>query len=185
MTRGSYFSGSKAAGVLFAATALFFWQLRNPAIRFSSTLANDVLGFALAIGLPWLAVISLLRAGRWAKVLAAAAGIPLLLYSGVVFLGLVMSGSFNRFAEKAWKGSKVALYLTNGGATTDFGVVIRQERAMLPGILLVRRIEDFYPCQSLEVKSTDEGIEISDPSSSCEGLSGRNKRYRLKSFVYF
>ncbi len=52
MTRGSYFSGSKAAGVLFAATALFFWQLRNPAIRFSSTLANDVLGFALAIGLP-------------------------------------------------------------------------------------------------------------------------------------
>jgi hypothetical protein len=102
-------SGWKAAGVLLAATALFFWQLRNPAIRFSSTIANDVLGFALAIGLPWLAVISLLRAGRWAKVFAAAASIPLLLYSGIVFLGLVMSGSFERFAEKAWKGSKVVL----------------------------------------------------------------------------
>jgi hypothetical protein len=179
-------SGWKAAGVLFAATALFFWQLRNPVIRFSSTIANDVLGFTLAIGLPWLAVISLLRAGRWAKAFAVAAGVPLLLYSGVVFLGIfTMSGSFDRFAERAWKGSRVVLYLTNGGATTDFGVVIRQERVMLAGILLVRRIEDFYPCQSLEVKSTDEGIEISDPSSSCKGFSGRNKGYRLKSFVYF
>jgi len=89
-------------------------------------------GFALAIGLPWLAVISLLRAGRWEKIIGAIFGVPLLLYSCIVLLVFTIYGpfayghdlSFDRFAERAWKGSKISLYRTNGGATTDFGVVI-------------------------------------------------------------
>jgi hypothetical protein len=183
------------AALLCGGSAIFFWQLRHPIVRFASPVVNDLLGFALGLGLPWLAVISISRIGRWwSNAAAIAAVLPLLLYSFVFFLAFVMTGlaykdghdlGFDRFAETHWNGSDVRFYRTNGGATTDYGVVIRQERTLFPGVALVRRIDDFYPCYSLDATSTDHGITIADKRSACRAFREQRREYRLKPFVYF
>lgn len=38
-------------------------------------------------------------------------------------------------------------YQTNGGATTSYGMIVRQELQILPGILIVRQLADEYPPQ--------------------------------------
>jgi hypothetical protein len=174
---------------------MFFWQLRHPIIRFASPVVNSLLGFALGLGLPWLGVIAVFRIGRWwAKTVAIAAVLPLLLYSLVFLLGSAMAGfayrgghdlGFDRFAEVLWKGSDVRFYRTDGGAATDYGVVIRQERTLFPGVLLVREVDDFYPCHSLDATSTDHGIAITDGRSDCRDFHQQRRVYRLKPFVYF
>jgi hypothetical protein len=181
--------------LLAGGSAIFFWQLRHPIVRFESSVANEILGFALGLCLPWLTAAEIFRIGRWwSKAIAFTAVIPLLLYSGVFLLGSAMTGStykngrdlsFDRFAEAHWKGSEVRFYRTNGGATTDFGVVIRQERSLLPGVLLVRRLDDFYPCYSLDAASTDIGITVRGGRSECRGFREQLREYRLKPFLYF
>ncbi len=185
----------KAVALLGGGSAIFFLQLRHPVIRFEWPVANELLGFAFGLCLPWLTAVAIFRIGRWwSKTIALIAVVPLLLYSAVFLLGSAMTGfaykngrdlSFERFAETRWKGSEVRFYRTNGGATTDFGVVIRQERNLIPGVVLVRRLDDFYPCFSLDAASTDVGIAISDGRSECRGFQEQQRDYRLKPFLYF
>lgn len=139
--------------------------------------------------------MSIFRIGNWSsKAVAVGAILPLLLYSFVVVLGSAMTGfaykdghnlSFDQFAETYWKGSFIRLYRTNGGATTAFGVVIRQERTVLPGLLHVRPLDDIYPCSSLDATAVDHGVAISVPGSDCSGLPEQRREYRLKPFLYF
>jgi hypothetical protein len=188
-------AGWRNAALFGGATAIFLWQLRHPFLRFDSSIANDILGFALGLCLPWLTMIAIFRSwGRWGKGIALVAIVPLVLYSaawllGGAWFGLAYRGgrnlSFDRFAAHAWRGSEIRLYRTDGGATTDYGVVLRQERTVLPGLRLVRRIDDFYPCYSLGVASTEDGIAVAGGAPECEGLAGLRREYRLKSFVYF
>jgi hypothetical protein len=70
--------------------------------------------------------------------------------------------SFDQFAETPWRGSHVRLYRIDCGATTDYGVVIRQELNLFPGVQLVRRLDTFYPCASLDSTSTDSGISVTE-----------------------
>ena len=112
--------------VLLAAAPLLFWQ----PFRLSSPIANEVLFAAAAFICPWRAILLLFSIKRrWGKILGVALSVPLMLYSTVLFLTLVMSGlsfrdgrdlSFDRFAETEWRGSFIRLYRTNGGATTDW-----------------------------------------------------------------
>jgi hypothetical protein len=181
--------------ILSLATVVLYWQFRHPVVRTSSTLVNEGLGLFLALGLPWLALLSLTRLKRWWGNAIVIAGIfPLLFYSGLVFfvammqLGAMKNGrdlSFEPLSERQWNGSHVRFYRTNGGATTDYGLVIRQERAILPGVLLVRRLDDFYPCYSVDAREIDEGVQVEDAHGSCPGFSQRPQKYRLKRFVYF
>lgn len=185
----------RKAALLSVGSVLFIWQLRHPVLRFASPVVNDVLGFVIGLGLPWLAAIAIFRIGRlWSKTVAILAVLPLLLYSFIFLLGSAVTGfaykdghdlSFDRFSETDWRGSIVRLYRTNGGATTDFGVVIRQERTLMPGLLLVRRVDGFYPCYSVDATSTELGITITDHNSECGGLVGQSRDYRLKPFIYF
>ena len=39
-----------------------------------------------------------------------------------------------------------------GEATIDYGVAIRQERPILPGVLLVRELDRIYPCYSADLQ---------------------------------
>jgi len=178
----------RSAALFCSGSAIFVWQLRHPIVRFAAPAVNELLGLALGLGLPWLAVVAIFRIGRWwSKAAVIAAVLPLLLYSLIFFLGWAMTGllGFDQFAEAHWKGSDVRFYRTNGGATTDFGVVIRQERTLLPGVLLVRRIDDFYPCFSLDAISADHGITITAKRSDCSAFADQRREYRLKPFVYF
>jgi hypothetical protein len=156
---------------------------------------NELVGSALGFCLPYLTAVAIFRIGRWwSKAIALTAVVPLLLYSAVFLLVLAMTGlahkngrdlSFDRFAETHWKESDVRLYRTDGGATTDFGVVIRQERSLFPGVLLVRRLDDFYPCHSLDTARTETGITVTDGRSQCTGFQEKRRVYRLKPFLYF
>jgi hypothetical protein len=185
----------KAVALLGGGSAIFFWQLRHPIIRFEWPVANELLGFAFGLCLPWLTAAAVFRIGRWwSKTVALVAVIPLLLYSAVFLLGSAMAGfaykngrdlSFDRFAETCQKGSEVRFYRTNGGATTDFGIVIRQERSLIPGVVLVRSLDAFYPCYSLGAASTDVGIAIKDVRSECRDFQEQGRDYRLKPFLYF
>jgi hypothetical protein len=184
----------RTAALLLIGNALFFWQLRHPIIRFTSPVVNEVLGFMLGLSLPWLMGVAIFRVGRWGKVIAVLAVIPLVLYSVVFLLGSAMTASafkngrdrgFEQFAETSWRGSAIRLYRTDGGATTDFGVVIRQERSLLPSMELVRDIDVFYPCEALNAVSTDTGVAITDDHSDCRAFQGTRREYRLKPFIYF
>jgi hypothetical protein len=93
--------------------------------------------------------------------------------------------SFDGFAQTHWKGSDVRFYRTDGGATTDFGIVIRQERALFPGVELVRNLDMLYPCYSLNARPADEGIIITDEHSECRAFAESRREYRLKPFIYF
>jgi hypothetical protein len=187
--------GWKGVALLGGGSAIFLWQLRHPVIRIEWPVANELLGFALGLCLPWLTAAAIFRIGRWwSKTIALISVIPLLLYSAVFLLGSAMTGfaykngrdlSFDRFAETHWKGSEVRFYRTNGGATTDFGVVIRQERRLILGVVLVRRLDDFYPCYSLDAAGTEEGIAVRDGGSECRAFQEQRRDYRLKPFLYF
>ena len=185
----------QSAAVFGLAAAFFFWQLRHPFLRFDLPLVNDVVGFALGLYLPWMTAVALFRSGvRWRRAIALIVVAPLLLFSAAWMFGgtLAVLAFFNgrsltlhQFAVHAWKGSEICLYRTDGGATTDYGVVLRQERTVLPGLRLVRRIDDFYPCYSLEVASTGSGITVNGAESGCILPPDKSGEYRLKQFVYF
>jgi hypothetical protein len=182
-------------GLIFVAIVLFIWQLGHPVLRFTRPIFNDILGWTLAFSLPWFAGAAIYCLGRWwSKALAVVLVIPLLVYSLLVFFGLAVAGpvykdghdlSFDRFAETGWKGSLVRLYRTNGGATTDYGVVLRHERVIVPGILVVRSLDAFDHCYSVTLKHSDQGIQIQDGRGECRAISDRQRNYRLKPFVYF
>jgi hypothetical protein len=138
---------------------------------------------------------SVWRAGhRLGKVIAVCVVILLVPYSLVVLLGSAMTAgafkgghdlSFEQFSELPWKGTAIRLYRTNGGATTDYGVVVRQERRLLPGIMLVRTVDSFYHCESIDVETTPSGIRLADRRSYCGAFPPGYRDYRLRSFVYF
>jgi hypothetical protein len=185
----------KSVALFGGGTAIFLWQLRHPIIRLEWPIANELLGLAFGLSLPWLTAAAIFRLGRWwSKTVALISIIPLLLYSAVFLLGSLITGFsykngrnlfFDQFAETHWKGSRVCFYRINGGATTDFGVEIRQERRLIPGVLLVRQLDDFYHCYSLDATSTDEGITLRDGRYACAGFREQHRDYRLKPFLYF
>lgn len=54
--------------------------------------------------------------------------------------------------EPVWRqqqgASALVLYRTNCGATCSFGLVLRQERRVVPGLRMVRHLGDWYPAYS-------------------------------------
>ncbi|WP_143786640.1 DUF5412 family protein [Orenia metallireducens] len=68
----------------------------------------------------------------------------------------------------------VNVYLTNGGATTDFGIVIRQEKEIILGLLLVKNIYTKYHQKNIAVKKVGEDL-----------LEIDNQLIKLNRYVYF
>jgi hypothetical protein len=193
--RPSLSLGLRNVGLLAVATVIFFWQIRHPVLRLTSPSGNAFLTMILGLAMPWLTALAVFRLGRWwSKVLSVVAALPLLIYSFVFLIGLAMTGSsiedgrdlgFDPFAVSGWNGTNVRFYRTNGGITTAFGVVVRQEKALVPGVVLVRNLDSFYPCRSVDAAPTDAGISVFGKHSDCSALSGQRREYKLKRFVYF
>lgn len=176
-------------GLSAIGTVVFFRQLRHPFVRFAWPFANEVTAFVLALGLPWLTNVMIYRLGaRLTRIVSIVAAVPLLLWSGCIFLVFMIAGfqfGPEKIFETNWKGSVIRLYRVNGGATTDFGVVIRQERTVFPGILLVHDLDEFYPCRSLDITGTQNGARVQDNHSDCISFGQRRRDYPLKRFIYF
>ena len=100
------------------------------------TLPIVIAGFAFGAKPKWLGVI--------VAVLGIAMG-PLLLigilYSTLTLFSMVTNGKSEHMeqTDELWQGpTRVRAFVTNGGATVDYGITVRQERRIFPGILLVR-----------------------------------------------
>ena len=134
--------------------ALILWNVGHPVLRLSSPLANHVV-LAAALLLPW----PLALASWWLRPWAARAiglsggvalGLAFLLPAGITVLDMASilkqgcSEAFLLTSEVQVLGTRVRAYQTNGGATTDFGLVVRQERDLVPGLLLVRNLFGQY-----------------------------------------
>lgn len=142
-----------AAGAL-AAYALLWHNFLNPVLRLWHPAANQLF-FLVGLSLPWMAAWRLMRARPVAlrAIALLVLAIPCL-WSGLWMLlagsnlGRTLrsghDGSFEPIAELATPGGRLRAYRTNGGATTDFGVVIREEKGVFPGLYRVRRIDSRY-----------------------------------------
>ena len=74
--------------------------------------------------------------------------------------------------------SKVTVYRTNGGATTDFGIEIVQEMSVFPYIVLVKDLHNGYHENTATVKTTRPGWVVAV-------INGKTTEYRVRSFIYF
>jgi hypothetical protein len=51
---------------------------------------------------------------------------------------------------------RLVAYRTNGGATTSFGIVVRQELPIIPGVMLARRVYAVYPGRDVSISRIAE-----------------------------
>ena len=69
--------------------------------------------------------------------------------------------------EPVWRqqrgASELVLYRTNCGAPCSFGLVLRQERRIVPGVRAVRRLDGWYPADSATlspISSNEIRVEV-------------------------
>ncbi len=159
-------------------------------LRLASPLASAeamLWGQSLPIVLVLLAVV--MRRGV-DKFLGAMLAFPLLMLSLVLgfFCRETVSDirrtgsdpSFKPIDSIAVRHSRIVLYRGNGGATTPFSVVLRQEKLLIPGVLLVRRVRTVSPASEAEVTVLgDDRIRFVVASYA------RDETLTVKRWVYF
>jgi hypothetical protein len=123
-----------------------------PAVRFNYGAANYV-AFALAQFIP-VTLLTMARLGtgwrRWSTLVVGSLllfpAVPLGLgAAGCAVLSLPEDPSLERQQTIRTDFGNVTMYRTNGGATTAFGIVVRQECRVVPGLLVVRQLAHVYP----------------------------------------
>jgi hypothetical protein len=142
-------------GALAGAWGLGMLNFWNPVIRFASPLANTLAFGALQVIPLALLIFAITRGPWWARllwslVLLPIAGLTGLLgcFAAIESASIARSGvdtSFERMELVPLTVGYLASYRTNGGAMTSFGVIVRQECRILPGVLRVRRVWGVYP----------------------------------------
>gem|GEM_PF-4395911 len=69
--------------------------------------------------------------------------------------------------ELKCNNQSIKVYRTNGGATTDFGILVREEKQILPRLLYVRTIFDKYHLDTIGVKVVDQNkLQILDTKNN-------------------
>jgi hypothetical protein len=148
---------------------------RYPFVRFDSQLANQV-AFLGVLLLPIAASIagtgvSSLRT-RWLLRLPLApfaiVGVLLGLPAAIGLLDTARLGfdpSFEPIARYALHSRGLTVYRTNCGAPCSFGIVVREERPLVPGLLWVRDVYREYPADTVELRVLGgDRFEIGVPS---------------------
>jgi hypothetical protein len=142
------------AAVCFAAVQAN-WD--HPFLRFSHPIPNQLF-LLLALTLPWLAAGALLYLPNvWAKVVAIVLLLPALAYAAFLALFLPVTvldtirwgydPGFQPIGTVVMGSYRVRIFRTNCGATCAYGIAVRQERHLVPGLLLVRELDGFYPAE--------------------------------------
>src|SRR5262245_8572205 len=141
-------------------------------LRFTSPLANHLLMF-FVFGLPF--VLLVLACGI--RRLAVRVGVCVILVPWVLWCSLCQmvttlstrdilrdgaDSSFEYLHSTSLGRSRVSVYRTNGGATTDWGVAFRHELTIFPGIQIVRQLEGFYHCYDASAeRAGDMSVHVS------------------------
>jgi hypothetical protein len=161
-----------------------------PVLRFTSPVANLAAGCVLLILPAVLAPILILRLGirPLLKALAVVGVAPFVLLA--LFLALLTGSclqharatgvdpSFDPLVVQPIDGSQVTAYRTNGGAMGDISILVRQEKRILPGLLLVRNVFGQYHAREATLQSAGpRAVEVR--------ANGTVTVLQLRRFVYF
>ncbi len=92
---------------------------------------------------------SLWAAGCSPFALFTTLGLSLLVTHGV-------DASFEPISVHDFGDQRLIAYRTNGGATTSFGIVLRQELPIIPGVMLARPVYTVYPGHDVSISRVDE-----------------------------
>jgi len=153
--------------------AAFWLNWRTPLIRFDSALANE-LAFIAAMLLPTLALIAgpggVLGRSRWLLRLLL---VPFAVGGFVLSLGVAMwlpdavrsakDPRFELMRRYGWGSAHLTLYRANCGMVfcDDDIMVIRAERNVVPGLLIVRDVCWRGPADSADVRIlSDHRVEL-------------------------
>ena len=151
----------------------FYHNARFPVLRFPHPTANYVI-VAMAMLLPGAALLlaDTLRSMILRVVVGICTGLaclPAALYLLLAFVGVVttvfrggVDGGFEPIQAVAVDRSILRVYRTNGGATTAFGIVVRQEMTIAPGVRLVRNVYSAYPADTAQVGAVTRRAAVID-----------------------
>jgi hypothetical protein len=85
---------------------------------------------------------------------------------------------YEAIASLELRNSRVVAYRVNGGATTDYAIMIVQELPVFPGIVLIKDLHHGYHEYNATLKPGEvNGVIVS--------IDGKASEYRVRSFVYF
>jgi len=179
--------------------AVYLFGIANwllPAIRTSSALLNHVFMLLIFLLPSALSVLSFFVTKRIIfRFLLAFALIPLALSSFLIgaislfpLIDIMTKGydpSFEHLRSTQLTCSQVSIYRTNGGATTSFGIIARQEKRLIPGLLLVRNIYSVYPGDDAKIiKLDNDTIKIISPPYGDKRPMTDEVIIKVKYYVY-
>src|SRR4051812_9436995 len=168
-----------ALSCIAAAVFLVLLNWRSAFLRLEPAYLNSVV-FAATCLTPWLGVF---LAGRFRHAAARIALRTTFLCAGVVLLplaiGSLMGGAWRDLGTIDTGRHIVKLYETDCGAPCSFGVAVRQERRLIPGVVLVRDLYGFYPAQTPTYKViSPDSIRVDVPPYAGRAPA-RSRTYRL------
>jgi hypothetical protein len=152
-------------GVIAPIMAILNWRL--PMVRFAWWPLNYTAMVALLV-MPWVAFVNAAELSQvWMRRLTRVALLPVVVLSalaalvcGLWLLAALASGadrSFELVDQLDTPAGMVRAYRTNGGAMTSFGIVVRHERSVLPGLRIVRDIYWAYPQDDVALTLLTDG----------------------------
>lgn len=65
--------------------------------------------------------------------------------------------SFEKIRQEVISGNNYSIFRTNWGATSSFGIVVRREVKVLPGLLRVKRVCECYPANEVQLLKNEKG----------------------------
>ena len=175
----------KKAKIFIFLNIIFLLSIFNfisPLIRFENQLSNLIF-MVIILLIPFLLTIcGFFLENLFVKIISIIIeGLISIIAFAFIFIILINIGStieagYNPGFEKikSYQAEKyeVNTYRSNGGATTSYGIAIRQEKKILLGIILVRVIYREYPRYDIEYEINNNVLII------------ESKEYILKEFVY-
>ncbi|MFT3911427.1 MAG: hypothetical protein QM737_18535 [Ferruginibacter sp.] len=92
--------------------------------------------------------------------------LPILLFSTLNVLGYYKNNhqdpSFECINTINYENRRFKTYRTNGGAMTDFGIIVREEKTLFPGIIKSKKLFSQYPMDTVELKIEGNNLLIVD-----------------------
>jgi hypothetical protein len=153
-----------------AAVMLFIVTLSSLSTvpRFESPSLNYGTVIVLAVAIPcllfWLGISLRSIAWRWiVGLLAFVLSLPITLFTIFALMELRqitedgIDDGFLQISQLQGAHSALVLYRTNGGATTSFGIVLRRERLLIPGLKLVTVLHASYPAYDATLELLPSG----------------------------
>jgi len=153
--------------VIYALWALNYF---HPVIRFQFSIINQI----FSLGVQLIPLVLLINGFRFKHIFAKIVNsvISIIFSSiGIVIVIIILLGIFTLNVNEAFMpiqkvqiGSNfIVVYRTNGGATTDYGIVVRQEKEIVKGVLLVKDLYRKYHMYDVSIKKLgDNAVEIDD-----------------------